>query len=582
MLDSFKKGGNPAANDLQALIASSREERAALSTMLTQIQLQSSKLAAAGKALQNVEELVGRANERLERVTERLDAADAKAHVLEDIDRRIAALLDGLARAEQQAAQLTGPGGELENHRRAVDGLAARAAEAFASLDALRQEHGAIEQVRADIRAAVRAAAEVAERTGVLQSDLTQLQSASAGMSGELAHIQKLSRETAGHATATVQTVKDVERRLESLATLQQTSAQAEERLASLQKLAADVEARIRALDGQKATVERAVAESNRLNELIRNMEVQITALRDAGQHAAAAQALIDRVDQLSRDVTSRLEAGLRARDEFVAELRQLDDARASVAEILRLQADRVAAGGRELDAMDERVKSLTSVTADLERRASTLAAARALIEQQMRTAEEQVQRLQEAARAAEDKRRQLSSADERLGVFQGRLAELQSLTSEVERRIEQVAKREASVNAVRDQIQTVQQLGAQSRADVEFIQSHGEGIAVIRQQVDRLLAAIGQAEPKVTAIEDGARAVQDVDAQTRSLMSLLEDVKAQINGLDAGRLAELVREAQAAVAALQGERELAERLQRGMRQARSKNADPADRKKPA
>ena len=60
MLDAFKKNsgntGRVQADELQALIATSREERAALSTMLTQIQLHSAKLATASKTLQDVEE----------------------------------------------------------------------------------------------------------------------------------------------------------------------------------------------------------------------------------------------------------------------------------------------------------------------------------------------------------------------------------------------------------------------------------------------------------------------------------------------------------------------------------------------
>ena len=56
MLDAFKRGnsgGKPVrqqADELQTLIAASREERAALSTMLTQIQLHTSKLATASKS----------------------------------------------------------------------------------------------------------------------------------------------------------------------------------------------------------------------------------------------------------------------------------------------------------------------------------------------------------------------------------------------------------------------------------------------------------------------------------------------------------------------------------------------------
>ena len=52
MLDAFKgKSGATRlqADELQTLIAASKEERAALSTMLTQLQLHSAKLVTTGK-----------------------------------------------------------------------------------------------------------------------------------------------------------------------------------------------------------------------------------------------------------------------------------------------------------------------------------------------------------------------------------------------------------------------------------------------------------------------------------------------------------------------------------------------------
>ena len=64
MLDALRKlgGGSSVksareqAEELQALIGTAREERGALSTMLTQIELQGSKLPQVGKSLQQVHE----------------------------------------------------------------------------------------------------------------------------------------------------------------------------------------------------------------------------------------------------------------------------------------------------------------------------------------------------------------------------------------------------------------------------------------------------------------------------------------------------------------------------------------------
>src|SRR5262245_52428392 len=111
MLDAFKKTGatKVQSDELQQLIAASKEERAALSTMLTQVQLHSAKLASAAKSLQDVEEKAGKANTRLDEVTDKLQKAAQRTAELEAIDARIKALVDAVAHAEQETGRLTAP-----------------------------------------------------------------------------------------------------------------------------------------------------------------------------------------------------------------------------------------------------------------------------------------------------------------------------------------------------------------------------------------------------------------------------------------------------------------------------------------
>jgi chromosome segregation ATPase len=130
MLEAFKKSGKNGRNqaeELEVLIATCREERAALSTMLTQMQLQSTKLATAGKSLQDVDEKAGNAHARLDEVMERLAKADSRAKDLETIDARIGVLTDSVHRAEEETGRLTAPGGELDRHRQALESLSTQA-----------------------------------------------------------------------------------------------------------------------------------------------------------------------------------------------------------------------------------------------------------------------------------------------------------------------------------------------------------------------------------------------------------------------------------------------------------------------
>ena len=76
MLDAFKgfTGGKTQKqfDDLQTLIATAREERGALSAMLTQVSMRSGKLSQVGKSLDRIDEKAGAAASRLAELQPRI------------------------------------------------------------------------------------------------------------------------------------------------------------------------------------------------------------------------------------------------------------------------------------------------------------------------------------------------------------------------------------------------------------------------------------------------------------------------------------------------------------------------------
>jgi phage shock protein A len=97
MLEAFKSkmgtGGSKSAkeqtDELQTLISTAREERGALSTMLTQIEVHGSKLTQVGKALQQVNDRAAGATSKLEELTTRLVALESRTRGFEQIETRI-------------------------------------------------------------------------------------------------------------------------------------------------------------------------------------------------------------------------------------------------------------------------------------------------------------------------------------------------------------------------------------------------------------------------------------------------------------------------------------------------------------
>src|SRR5215208_7102556 len=97
MLDAFKnltgntkgKLAQQQTDELQLLIATAREERSAISAMLTALTARSAKLTPLGKTLEQVSEKATTVTGRLDEIASRLAALDDRTKEMQDIDRRI-------------------------------------------------------------------------------------------------------------------------------------------------------------------------------------------------------------------------------------------------------------------------------------------------------------------------------------------------------------------------------------------------------------------------------------------------------------------------------------------------------------
>src|SRR5437667_11524317 len=99
MLDAFRSmtsGKNKQVqrqtDELQLRSTSAREERSALSTMLTTLTARSAKLTPLGKTLEQVVERAAGAASKLDEITKRISTLDDRAKELEQLDKRIQAL----------------------------------------------------------------------------------------------------------------------------------------------------------------------------------------------------------------------------------------------------------------------------------------------------------------------------------------------------------------------------------------------------------------------------------------------------------------------------------------------------------
>src|SRR5882672_2556354 len=114
MLDAIKglTGGGKAqktSDDLQGLITTAKEERSALSTMLTQISMRSAKLSSLGKQLEQVDQKAVSTTGKLDEIVKRVEGLEERAKAFGDVEKRVQGLLDAATQAQGAAEKLVAP-----------------------------------------------------------------------------------------------------------------------------------------------------------------------------------------------------------------------------------------------------------------------------------------------------------------------------------------------------------------------------------------------------------------------------------------------------------------------------------------
>src|SRR4051812_47972744 len=381
MLDALKSmtGGKSKlvqkqTDELELLISTAREERSAISAMLTALTTRSAKLAPLGKTLDQVSEKATGVTSRLEEITKRLTTLDDRTKELSELDKRIEVLKEAARQAEQTTQKAIGPDGELQKHREAVQHLSSQALQTQATLDTLKKERATLEELRAHLRQAESEVKQAVSQAGTLKGDLDQIRATATALNQDYTRIRETSREAREDTTAAMATVKEIEKKLVPLGQLHDLSQSTEERLAGLNSLAEHVTRKAKALEAQQQAVEHAVVQSNRVNEMVWAMDVQIGKLNEGMKQAGKAEDTISRIEKLAQETNAQIEAAAKLRQEAERETTKLTKDAGSLLETVRGQVDTLGVKKKEFEAFDERIRSLNTSVGDAESRMSALA----------------------------------------------------------------------------------------------------------------------------------------------------------------------------------------------------------------
>ncbi|MBM3818867.1 MAG: hypothetical protein FJW14_07620 [Acidimicrobiia bacterium] len=377
MLDALKglTGGKATKHteDLQSLVSTAKEERSALSAMLTQISMRTAKLTQMGKSLEQVDEKAAAVTNRLDVLVKRIEGLEQQAKSFGETEKRVSTLIDTATHAQQAAEKVMAPNGELEKHRRMVQQLSSQALETQASVDALKKERAALEEFRAQLRQSQTEMKQSVDQASGLRSELDQVRGTASQLAQDYARLRETSREAREDSSAAIEGVKEVEKKLGPLMQLQELSKTTEEKLTSLNALAEHVNQKAKALETQKHTIDRAVVEANRLNEMVWSMDVQIGKLNEGLKQVTRSEETVAKIEKVVEETNAKLDAATKVRDEFARETVRMEKDGRALVDVMRTYVEKLALEKKEFEAFDQRLRSLQTSVHEAEGRMEAL-----------------------------------------------------------------------------------------------------------------------------------------------------------------------------------------------------------------
>ena len=548
MLDAiFGNAGNKKQqqDDLQALVNQARDERAALSAMLTQMAGGTSKLAQTSKSLEQVAQKADLAIKRLDDLGQKVGGYEDRARGLELIEKRIAAMLDQVNEAQRVSEKITAPDGELQKHRLAVNQLASQALENHATIETLRKERSQFEDLRTQLKASTVEVVKSVDTVGTLKGELDAIRSVGAQLTTEFQRIRETSREAKDDSAAATEAVKEIEKKLGPLVQLQELSKNTEERLNSLNALAEHVSQKAKALESQKHAVERAVVEANRLNEMVWAMDVQIGKLNEGAKQVARAEDTVMRMEKLAGETTSQLSAATTAREEFGRDFARLDKDSRALSEYLKTTVERLGVDKKEFDQFDHRLRALSGAVAESEARMDGVLAK----DKQLSAMNQRADELSKDFQTLNAQADEMSRKQGALEALSERLAQVDEMGRRTQAQHDALKQSRQDLEQLRGEIgefhkshAEAAQLRDKLSADRSALEAFGERATTLLSRTPELESKMDAVLSKMATVEEGTKAATrlgelaaELDAQLTRVgtrLQFIEKLESRVNNL--------------------------------------------------
>jgi chromosome segregation ATPase len=208
----------------------------------------------------------------------------------------------------------------------------------------------------------------------------------------------------------------------------------------------------------------------------------------------------------------------------------------------------------------------------------------------ELQGAEDQLKRLEASSKNLDQRRTQLAVSEKRIVAFEARAGELAQLTKEIDAKLVALGQKDAIVEALRNEVASIHEVSARSKSDLQYVEAHRNEVAALRERVDEVLSIAVETETRLASIESRKKLIDEVQLKTNVITHMLEDVRLNFETLgeqkavvddvmdNFTRLSEKVQEAQTTLRSLKTERELAERIDRGIKKTRKAAPDEKPR----
>ena len=193
-----------------------------------------------------------------------------------------------------------------------------------------------------------------------------------------------------------------------------------------------------------------------------------------------------------------------------------------------------------------------------------------------------------------EERRVQITIGEQKLPAVEARLADIRQVSDELDRSHDALASREELVRAVKAEVEAVHLISARSKADLDYVMQHRGDVAALKTQVEGLSSRMAETDQRVVSMDAHRKHLEEVENKANVILDLLDDVRINVEMIEeqkavvdqvAQTVTELefrLQEARSTLGTLQHERELAERLEQGIRQLRLRTMRPDELKSPA